>query len=261
MQVASRVAKQLKTENLRKLGKLRIMSKLHGSIIQRSVLLLKKKILSILAKDFLKTEIELFPQCSISHESQSFSQTFCPCLQKVEIQKLENLSFFCFILFCFFIAKIIIPLSLNSTGKGHYKLLAKRHEQIICLGSVPKESELTFAQLESWLLVACDLYQIKFLNFNYKKSNNNNNNNNNHNNSNNNNNNCKYNNKAIASLSNTYAELLFTHFTFQQIKLKHSSYNSKKVMKIEKELTLLSFYKQNAHLIVCQECALGKNYF
>ena len=37
----------------------------------------KQKSLSIITKDSLKTEIELFPQCTIS---QSFSQIFCPWL-------------------------------------------------------------------------------------------------------------------------------------------------------------------------------------
>ena len=40
----------------------------------------KKKFFSIPAKDSLKTEIELFPFCAISHENKSFSQMFCPCL-------------------------------------------------------------------------------------------------------------------------------------------------------------------------------------
>ena len=39
---------------------------------------LKKKVLSILAKDFLKIEIERFPQCPNSRESLSFCQILCP---------------------------------------------------------------------------------------------------------------------------------------------------------------------------------------
>ena len=41
----------------------------------------KNIFLSILTKDFLKTEIELFPQYAISHENYSFSQIFCPWLE------------------------------------------------------------------------------------------------------------------------------------------------------------------------------------
>ena len=67
------------------------MSKLHESITQCSVFLTKKK-LSILAKDSLKIEIELFPQCAISHESQSFSQLLCPCLQVVTMSLRNRLA-------------------------------------------------------------------------------------------------------------------------------------------------------------------------
>ena len=59
--VVSRVAKRLKTSDLRKLGKFRIMSKLHGNITYCPVFLHPQKKLSKSAKDFLKTETELFP--------------------------------------------------------------------------------------------------------------------------------------------------------------------------------------------------------
>ena len=59
--VASRVAKRLKTSDHRKLGKFRIMLKLHGNITYCPVFLHPPKKLSISAKDFLKTETELFP--------------------------------------------------------------------------------------------------------------------------------------------------------------------------------------------------------
>ena len=40
----------------------------------------KNKIWSILVKDPLKIDIELFPWCAISHVNQSFSQIFfCAC--------------------------------------------------------------------------------------------------------------------------------------------------------------------------------------
>ena len=46
----------------------------------------------MLAKDSLKIEIELFPQCVISHENQNFSQIFSPCWQiesKLEFESSE----------------------------------------------------------------------------------------------------------------------------------------------------------------------------
>ena len=63
--------------NLRKLGKFRIMSKPHEIINQCAVFF--PKILSILAKDSLKIEIELFPQCATSHaqlSGQRLNNTF-----------------------------------------------------------------------------------------------------------------------------------------------------------------------------------------
>ena len=64
---------------LKKLVKFRIMSKLYGITILVSSIPTKNKILSTLAKDSLKIEITLFPECAFSHESKVFLKYFLCC--------------------------------------------------------------------------------------------------------------------------------------------------------------------------------------
>ena len=81
MQVVSQVPEELKTQDLRKIQN---NVKTSWNHILVPSLPPKKKLLSILAKDFLKIEIELFPQGTISHENYSFPQIFFvrACTQK-----------------------------------------------------------------------------------------------------------------------------------------------------------------------------------
>ena len=71
MQVASRIAERLNTKDLRKLGKIGIMSKPHGSITQCSAPIPKQTITSpTLAKDPQKIETEPSPpHCAIPQEN------------------------------------------------------------------------------------------------------------------------------------------------------------------------------------------------
>ena len=59
IQIASLVPKRLKTQNLRKLGKVRIVSKIHR-IMTKFPVFQKMEILLITAKHILKIQIELF---------------------------------------------------------------------------------------------------------------------------------------------------------------------------------------------------------
>ena len=51
--------------------------------LTQCLVLLPKKMLSILAKDSVKVEVDLLPQCAILHGNQSFSQIFWPYLQLI----------------------------------------------------------------------------------------------------------------------------------------------------------------------------------
>ena len=80
MRVASRAIKRLPTQDLRKLGNIRKLSKLHRIIAQCSVLLPKLKFCRYLYNSHENQKLNFPRSAAISHENQSLSQIFCEIL-------------------------------------------------------------------------------------------------------------------------------------------------------------------------------------
>ena len=66
--MASRVAEQFKTEDLKKLGNISKLTKVHNDSRVPSISI-KMKVLLILEENSWKIEIKFFPLCANSHEN------------------------------------------------------------------------------------------------------------------------------------------------------------------------------------------------